>query len=498
MEITIETQLGKITGTQQAGHQSFLGIHYAMAPTDELRYAPPLRLKGWQGVFDATHYASIAPQAHPDTPPIELEETENCLTLNIFTPAADNQYRPVMVYIHGGGFVIDTGSRPRTYGGFLAATGDVVVVTIEYRMGAFGFLYGPGISPNLGLQDQICALEWVKDHIADFGGDPGNVTIFGQSAGAMSVACLLTMPGARGLFQKAVLESGAFPLESPAENRRLAEEAARDFLKALKLDTFDLDALRRLPWTEILRAEKEVTGTMFSNKRPFFPIHDGVVVPEDVHAAIRSGSAQGIPILIGINSEELPVLGAMSKGVTNQLFTKIFIQRTLIQNGLSLRQVRTLLAGYRSAFASDTRGSNAAYNQLLSDSMFRTTAIQLAEDCLAAGQPVYFYQFSHGAPPIGMASHCLELYFVFGTLGTTDIAEWEKLPADAAERDLANATMQAWSAFARTGVPASASLPDWPAYDTARRATMVLDLKSQVVDAPNDALRQTWSEFIKA
>ena len=160
-----------------------------------------------------------------------------------------------MVFIHGGGFLIDTGSRPRTNGGLLAESGEVVVVTIEYRMGAFGFLYTPGISPNLGLQDQVCALEWIQRHIGDFGGDPANVTIFGESAGATSVAYLMVMPSAKGLFHKAILESGAFPFESQKDNRRFAETGTRKFFKELGLAVGDLSSLQRLPDAEILREE---------------------------------------------------------------------------------------------------------------------------------------------------------------------------------------------------------------------------------------------------
>ncbi len=230
-EIILDTPMGEIKGLQQAGHQDFLGIRYAQAPVGELRFQPPQRKDSWEGIYDATHWKPIAPQAYPDTPPIQLEEFEDCLYLNIYTPASDGKTRPVMAFIHGGGFLIDSGSRPRTYGGPLAEYGDVVVVTIEYRLGAFGFLFGGEVSPNLGLQDQVCALEWIKHHIEFFGGDPANVTIFGESAGATSVAYLLVMPSAKGLFHKAILESGAFPFESQDDNIRYAETGTKKFLK---------------------------------------------------------------------------------------------------------------------------------------------------------------------------------------------------------------------------------------------------------------------------
>ncbi len=279
-EIIVHTRLGEIKGLQKAGHQDFLGIRYAHAPIGELRFQPPKLIDRWAGVYEATQFGAMAPQAYPDTPPIQLEESEDCLFLNIHTPAADRKARPVMVFIHGGGFLIDSGSRPRTYGGPLAESGDVVVVTIEYRMGAFGFLYADEISPNLGLQDQVCALEWIQKTIGDFGGDPANITIFGESAGATSVAYLLVMPLAKGLFHKAILESGAFPFELQEDNRRFAKTGTRKFLHELQISAGDLAALQQAPYEAILRAEKKAGGRLLFSDRAFYPVIDGRIIPE--------------------------------------------------------------------------------------------------------------------------------------------------------------------------------------------------------------------------
>jgi para-nitrobenzyl esterase len=346
-EFILSTPMGEIRGLQQANHQDFLGIRYAQAPVEELRFQPPRRIDRWEDTLDATHFGPMAPQAYPDTPPILLEESEDCLSLNIYTPSADGNLRPVMVFIHGGGFVIDSGSRPRTYGGPLAESGDVVVVTIEYRMGAFGFLYTPGISPNLGLQDQVCALDWVQRHIAAFGGDPGNVTIFGESAGATSVAYLLVMPSARGLFHKAILESGALPFESLGDNRRFAETGTRKMFKELKVSAGDLVALQKIPLAGILRAEKKVAGRMLFSDRAFYPVIDGTLIPEDVYGALRAGCAKEIPIIIGHNAEELPIFGLMLKPGLMQTIVKHSFLSKLKKLGASGRQINSLLALYR-------------------------------------------------------------------------------------------------------------------------------------------------------
>jgi para-nitrobenzyl esterase len=491
-EVIVSTHMGKIKGLQQSGHQDFIGIRYAQAPVGELRFQPPRLRDNWEGLYDATRYGPIAPQAYPDTPPIQLEESEDCLSLNIYTPAADGKRRPVMVFIHGGGFLIDSGSRPRTYGGPLAETGDVVVVTIEYRMGAFGFLFTEGISPNLGLQDQVCALEWVQRHIGEFGGDPDNVTIFGESAGATSIAYLLVMPSARGLFHKAILESGAFPFESQADNQRYARNGTRKFFRELKIAPGDLAALRQAPYESILGAEKKVGGQLLFSDRAFYPAIDGTIIPADVYGALRSGCSKSVPILIGVNGEELPLFGLMLKPGLMQTLVQGSILFKLRKLGATGRHIRTLLDLYRKELPTAHR----EYNHLFSDELFRIPATLLAEAQQAAGANIYFYNFVHPAPKIGAASHVLELYFVFGTLKTTDIADMMQVPGTDEEIHLSQTIMNAWTAFARTGNPNYPRLPEWPPYETEKRATMFLDLRSRVVNLPFDSIRSVWMSIV--
>ena len=497
-EVIIETTMGKIKGLQQPGHQDFLGIQYAKAPVGELRFQPPQRIDSWDDVYDSTHFGPIAPQAYPDTPPIQLEESEDCLSLNIYTPATDGKSRPVMVFIHGGGFLIDSGSRPRTYGGPLAEAGDVVVVTIEYRMGAFGFLYVDGVSPNLGLQDQVCALEWIQRHIRDFGGNPTNVTIFGESAGATSVAYLMVMPSAKGLFHKAILESGAFPFESLADNRRFAESGTRKFFKELRVAPGDLAALQAAPYAEIQRAQKKAGGRLLFSDRAFFPAIDGTVIPEDVYSALRRGCSKDIPIIIGVNAEELPLFGLILKPGLTQTMVKNNILRKLKKLGATGRQIKALLDLYRGSLSPQERQTGREYNHLFSDETFRIPATLFAEAQQSAGPKIYFYCFAHPAPKIQAASHVMELYFVFGTLKTTDVAEMMQVPGTEEELRLSQAMMTAWTTFARTGDPNHPGLPEWPPYDLERRSTIFLDLQSRAVDLPMDAIRSTWMGIVNS
>jgi para-nitrobenzyl esterase len=371
----------------------------------------------------------------------------------------------------------------------------VVLVTIEYRMGAFGFLYADGISPNLGLQDQVCALEWVRAYIPDFGGDPANVTIFGESAGATSVAYLLTMPSARGLFHKAILESGAFPFESQSDNRRFAEKGTRKFFRKLGVPSGDLQALKQAAGTDILEAEKKAAGRLLLNDRAFYPVIDGKVIPEEPYAALRGGWARDIPVILGVNSEELPIFGAILKPGISQLFMKWVILNQLWKLGISGKQIRNLLKLYRRSLPPQQRTPNREYNHLFSDANFRIPATLLAQALLSGGSRLYFYNFCAPAARVGTAMHVMELYFVFGSLGTADIAEVMRVPGTEAECGLSQAMMAAWAGFARSGDPNHPGMVHWPAYDPARRATLFFNLQPQVCDAPFESIRSAWMEI---
>ena len=253
--IIILTNKGRIKGVQKTNYQCFLGIPYAKPPIGDLRFLELQPMDPWDEIKDATNFGPIAPQNHKDLPPIEQTESEDCLYLNIWTPAADEKARPVMFYVHGGGFLIGTGSRPRLNGAKLASYGDVVVVTFNYRLGALGFLDLPNILPNIGIQDQIAALKWVRKNIHAFGGDPNNITIFGESSGSESVVILLSIPIAKGLFHRAIMQSGvANPL---SYKRELTRKGAKKLVSKFHIDEGDINALREVQISKFIRIQKK-------------------------------------------------------------------------------------------------------------------------------------------------------------------------------------------------------------------------------------------------
>ncbi len=275
----INTKSGKIRGYIDNGIENYKGIPYAEAPVGDLRFREPHPKKPWDDVKDSIKFGPIAPQHQQDDPKINLDENEDCLYLNIWTPKSDKVKRPVLFWIHGGAFLIGAGSRPRSDGSKLAVYGDVVIVSFNYRLGSLGFLNLPGIPPNLGIQDQIAALKWVNDNIEFFGGDPENITIFGESAGGQSVIILLAIPSARGLFHRAIVESGTANPQNfvPTKSR----EGGLKFLKKLKIDVNNINQLREVSFEKIIKTQKKMVGDLLNlGKSPFWPFLDGKIIPE--------------------------------------------------------------------------------------------------------------------------------------------------------------------------------------------------------------------------
>ncbi len=307
---------------------SFSGIPYARAPVGALRWRPPLPPDAWDEVRDASTFGPIAPQSaalpgitSPADPEASEPHSEDCLSLNVWTPqlpetpsSQPGRGRPVMVFIHGGGFTSGSGSVFLYRGGNLVRNGDAVVVTINYRLGALGFLGHrdladpDGLVGNWGIHDQLAALMWVRDNIAAFGGDPTNVTIFGESAGAFSVATLLGTPGAKGLFRRAIVQSGGVHVHSVDDAERSAERMAA----VLGIASCDRESLERIPAVELVAATEEIgrrrpdPGMM---PLPFLPVVDGVFLPEHPLAAVANGRATGVDLLIGTNRDELTLFG---------------------------------------------------------------------------------------------------------------------------------------------------------------------------------------------
>ncbi|HUV45034.1 MAG TPA: carboxylesterase/lipase family protein [Dehalococcoidales bacterium] len=500
-EAIVKTTAGKVEGNYRRGAYVFCGIPYAAPPVGGRRWLPPQPVEPWDGVRPVKRFATTAPQNPPESSilaaPQPEPQDEDCLYLNIFTPGLDDARRPVLFWIHGGGFTTGSGSALVYYGRNITMRGDVVLVTINYRLGALGFLKLDEVTNgkipatgNEGLLDQTFALEWVRDNIDAFGGDPDNVTIFGESAGGMSVGAQLAMPGAKGLFHKAIPQSGAAHTASSLDR---SVKAANVFIEILGVSAGDTDALRSLTVDRLMEAQKELAvrsvapDSGIGGGLPLQPVIDGKVLPELPINAIASGSADGVPVLVGSNLEEWKLFGVMDPSIARLTEEQLPGRcRRLIPSG----DVSGLIEAYRKA--REKRGVSSTPAELLmaiqTDRTFRMPAIVLAETQMQRGTPAYNYLFTWTSPAMEGrlgACHALELGFLFGT-------HEENFSGTGPEADALSENMQdTWVAFARTGDPSCESLGKWPAYGE-RRETMLLGRESALVEAPYEEERRAW------
>ena len=322
MSAIVSTRWGRLEGEEQAGLFVFKGVPFAAATDGVRRWLPPKKPPAWTGVRDARRFGAVAHQNSVTNQAlaamkIDQAHSEDCLNLNVWTAGLDRARRPVMVWIHGGGFTIGAGSQEIYNGSVLARRGDVVIVTINYRLGPLGFLRLNDVtngripsSGNEGLLDQIAALQWVRDNIAEFGGDPDNVTIFGESAGGMSVGALLAMPSARGLFHKAIAQSGSCDTVSTVAR---ANRTAERVLSKLGVSPDDADAIRALPVAQLLTGVFGADGKTPDRElgMAYQPVVDGAVIPRELIEMVAQGSAAGVAVMVGSNLEEWKLFSAM-------------------------------------------------------------------------------------------------------------------------------------------------------------------------------------------
>ncbi|CAE6737563.1 carboxylesterase/lipase family protein [Paraburkholderia aspalathi] len=456
---------GTVQGTQRDanGVMAFKGMPYAAAPVGQLRWRPPQPAPVWQGTRDATAFGARcegSPLLGPA--PAGNVQSEDCLTVNVWTAAQTaGEKRPVMVWIHGGGFQtgVPTPASPTTDGSGLAADG-VVLVSLNYRLGVFGFLAHPALdsegtpSGNFGLQDQIAALKWVRSNISRFGGDPDNVTIFGQSAGAMSVGILMSSPLAHGLFQKAIGESGAFWDSEHGSLQTLAEARVRGEALATQLAGGDINGLRAISADALLTAapwsiqNDPVTGA-------FSPSVDGYVLPDSPANVFAHGRQSHVPLLAGRNGAEGVIF--MSGALPHDSAAS-FEAAAAAQFGPG--RLSEFLDNYP---ASSDTVTVASAQTLIGDLRINEQSwewIQLQRQTGAA--PVYAYQFNYNSPYLPAPVHASEVPFVFGTLTPQPAAP--AVAPGTQDRALSNQMMNYWINFARTGNPNGPGLPCWPAY----------------------------------
>jgi para-nitrobenzyl esterase len=493
MSSVVETTRGRVEGHQEEGIPVFRGIPYAEPPVGALRFQPPRAKKPWAGVLAAHAYRDYCPQAYD---PVQVEfwalsgnASEDCLSLNVWTPGLDGARRPVLVWIHGGAFSVGAARRPATEGGALARRADAVVVTLNYRLHALGWLdlFEMGSdyarSGNHGLLDQIAALEWVRDNVVEFGGDPDNVTVFGESAGGISLSVLLTTPLARGLFHRAIVQSGTANL---VRTREQARAIARAVLRAAKAD--DAAALRRVEVEELLRIiAEDLTG--FEADLMFGSVADGDVLPLDPLAATSDGPMSDVPLLHGTNLDEFRYWYMEDPRLVD-LRPEHVQGRIERETG---RAAKLVLDAYRES--RPDLSDNQLAVALVGEMAFRMPHIRMSELRANAGRKSWMYLFTFQSPVqegrLG-ASHAMDIPFVFGNLDAPNVS---KLIGDAPERQrLSRAMQDAWIAFARTGDPNHAELPRWDPYDLERRPTLLFDLESRAVDDPLRAEREAWGD----
>jgi para-nitrobenzyl esterase len=503
--VEAQTAFGRIRGADIGGIKTFKGVPYGGTTAGANRFLPPTTPTAWTGVRDALEWGPSAPQRLPGSQAAGSalsvaaaglpSEGEDCLVLNIWTPAVnDGRRRPVMFWCHGGGFATGSGSSPVTEGEHLARRGDVVVVSINHRLNVLGFSFleahgGADFagSGDAGMLDIVQALRWVRDNIAEFGGDPANVTAFGQSGGGRKVATLLTMPSAKGLFHRAIIESGA---TLKLVERDQATRVADTLMSTLGLGHGEVRQLQTLPLTRIMAAYFQVVRDMNVDQMTmgFSPTVDGNFVPRHPFHPDASAVSASVPLMIGSTRTEL----------TSSADAESF---SLSEDALRTRIAA--LAGHDSARVIDIyRRTNPQatpsdlYFLIASDHRYSAPVMKIAERRAALGAgPVYLYYFRWESPYDGgrlRSPHTVEIPFAFDNLDASPLtADSPEAPA------LAERVSNAWIAFARTGNPNTPKLPAWPVFDATARATMVFDNVSAVVNDPIREERRVMFELLE-
>jgi len=497
---TVRTSSGRVKGHSERKVHAFKGIPYAEAPVGDLRWRPPARRAAWEGVLDAAKYGAVCPQQlMPGVfgefgTPVQPQDLD-CLRLNVWTPDPASNGLPVLVWIHGGAFYAGAGSDA-VYNGARFARDGVVCVTINYRLGVEGFLQLDESAGNCGMLDQIAALEWVQENIERFGGDPRNVTIAGESAGGMSVGTLLAMPRARGLFRRAVPQSGAAHNGISAAT---ADKIAHEYLRRLGYDPGDRSQLAALSPERLIAVQEELGNELGATRDPevfgeaaasamaFQPVYGTEALPVRPIEAIANGVARDIDLLIGTTAEETLIFIRALADIFNEELVKETVGAVF---GPSGRDGSAAFERYRASRMGVPSYELAA--AIETDRMFRIPAVRLAEAQLRHNPNVYMYCFawrSTGFDGAMGAFHFLEVPFVFDTI---DDPMSINFTGPNAPQALADAVHGSWVRFVADGQPTHPNLPAWTAYDVNRRATMYLDEQSKVVDDPASTERQLW------
>jgi len=500
---TVATSAGKIRGLLLNNKvHAFKGVPYGESTAGARRFLPPVKVQPWTGVRDAFELGHRSPLVDstlvPEWTPLNIREPmgEDCLNLNVWTPAIGAGKRPVMVWLHGGGYATGSPGMIPYDGANLAAKHDVVLVSITHRLNAFGFLYLAEIggekfagASNAGMKDIIAGLEWIRDNVASFGGDPGNVTIFGQSGGAGKVSTLLGMPAARGLFHRAIAQSGSAVTSMPSN---VATRNAEAYIERLGLKSNQLDELQKLPVEQLLSAlgsrpstgSGRADGGRGAGPGAFAaaPVVDGTSLPRDAFTPTATQISANVPLMIG--STETEVTWNINTDYTvpaDDAALRARVKRTL--QSADDAQIDKLIATYRKG---RPKASNLDLALIIETdaSPFRSGTDTEAERKAALGRaPVYVYRFQWYSPVSGgrlRAMHCMDIPFVFDNV---DLAQ--SVVGDGRDRyALADRMSASWVAFARNGNPNNALVPKWEPFTADQRATMIFNTETRAVNDP--------------
>ncbi|MFF2556190.1 carboxylesterase/lipase family protein [Nocardia sp. NPDC058058] len=496
------TEFGQVRGRREGTTAVWRGIPYAASAGGPNRFRPPQPPHRWDGVRDCVKFGEIAPQSAGFVPVDSgLRMGEDCLWLNVWAPAAaTDEPRPVMVWFHGGAYCLGTAAQAIYDGRKLAETGDLIVVTVNYRLGALGFLdlssLGADFVPNLGLHDQIFALEWVRDNIAAFGGDPSNVTIFGESSGAGCVTALLTSPRSAGLFHRAIAES---PPATTVFGPERTAGVARRYLEILELPESRAGELLELPIERIATA----AGVLFDEvptKEPgrlaAVPVVDGDLLPGYPTERFREGRSHRVPLIIGTNRDEASMFRLFRSPimpVTPEAVNSMLLGVAAEHPGLSPERIAEIASAYA---VTSARGALS----MSTDAAFRMPAHWVAE-AHSAHSPTWMYRFDHATPMLKAArvgaGHACELPYVFGNFGSFDRDPTFWLGGRKAAQDVSGRIMRRWTAFATHGVPAAIDgSKHWPPYTVAERKTLVIDAADRIVEDPDGERNSIWGDEV--
>jgi para-nitrobenzyl esterase len=524
----VEIRSGRIRGVARRGVWSFSGIPYASSPAGRRRWRPPAAPESWAGIRDCDRFAPVAPQTENL---VELTlgrdpeaVSEDCLTLNIWTPDTDGARRPVMVWIHGGSFLTGSGSGGLYRGGMLARDGDVVVVTINYRLGALGFLAHPALAEdgqewldgrewsgcgNWGVADQVAALHWVREHIHVFGGDPDNVTLFGESAGGMSVACLLGIDAAQGLFHRAIVQSGPPYTASSDDAAVLAEKLAAHL--GIALTRSELERVPADRWVDAVSSIGQVTGAIDDSGLLLKPVVDGGLLARRPEQAVAEGVAAQVPLILGTTRDEWAffALGHSDFNSLDETGLHRWLRRIAPDRESGAQMVEAVREIRRAR--GETLAPLALWNAIATEHLFRIPTLELADAHQRTADPgvgTYCYLFTWESPAFGGvlgSCHAIDIPFVFGTVHNPVVQTFSGGGDDVF--DLSASVRAAWTAFARSGSPGDGAPPVsrrvdgprtgiepevWARWDPDRRPTTVLGpwpgsrSFATLVDAPRD------------